>query len=286
MSTQSSSNHHYIIECYARPGLSWSVEKQRAFVTELREVAMQSFGFTHESQLPAYQCLLWPDEAPTGAGLDDKVIAVARERVPPSSKRPGKMLAFNSAVLLPIPGLSVPVLHHGLTCILPSARSYGLTKIFTGHICMQTFLRCAAPRGEKLWITSVACVVSSLGSIAQGFKNVWPSPTHPHTPPTVMHAHIANSIAASPSLRAAMYISPECVYDIEKSVFQGSVQGTVFAKERDDVQYHHRQKEIHRFFESRIDFKRGDEVLQVWSISHVSELLDPLRGRWELSAKL
>jgi len=280
------SDHRYTTECYARPGLSWSIEKQRGFVAELREVAMQSFGFTHESQLPAYQCLVWPDEAPPGGGLEDKVIAVARECVPSSSQHPGKLLAFNSAVLLPIPGLSSPALHHGLTCILPSARSYGLTKIFTGHVCMQAFLRFVVPRGEKLWITSVTCVISSLGSVAVGFRNVWPSPECPHSPPSKTHAHIANSIAGSPSLRAAMYIPPDRVYDADKSIFQGSVKCTVFAKERNDVRYHHRRGDVQKFYDSRLDFERGDEVLQVWNISHINDLLDPLRGRWELSSKL
>jgi hypothetical protein len=102
-----------------------------------------------------------------------------------------------------------------------------------------------------------------------------------------MHAHIANSIAGSPSLRTAMYIPIDCVYDPDLSVFQGSVKGTVFAKEKDDVRYDHRHGETHLFFHSRINFKRGDEVLQVWSISQVNDLLNsPLRGRWDLPAKL
>jgi len=142
-----SPNDDYTIECYIRPGLSWSPEKQREFVAELREVVMGSFGFTHESQLPAYQCL---DETPEGAGLNDKVIVVARERVQWPSDRRGKMLAFNSAVLLSIPRISTPVLHLGLTCILPCARSYGLTKVLTARVVIQTFLRFNALRRNKL----------------------------------------------------------------------------------------------------------------------------------------
>jgi len=267
-----SPNDDYTIECYIRPGLSWSPEKQREFVAELREVVMGSFGFTHESQLPAYQCL---DETPEGAGLDDKVIVVARERVQWPSDRRGKMLAFNSAVLLSIPRISTPVLHLGLTCILPRARSYGLTKVLTARVVIQTFLRFNALRRNKLWITSVACVISSLGSVARGFDNVRPSPEYPHAPPSEMHAHIATFVSSSPGIREAMYISPDCVYDPDKSVFQGSVKGTVFAKERDDEQYHYRHKETQMFYDSRIDWERGDEVLQIWNMSHVNVLLFP-----------
>jgi hypothetical protein len=52
MSSESSQDLHHSIECYTRPGLLWSVEKQHEFIAELRKVAMQSFDFTDESELP------------------------------------------------------------------------------------------------------------------------------------------------------------------------------------------------------------------------------------------
>lgn len=288
-----SPNISYTIECYICPGLSWSLDKQREFVTELREVVIESFGFTDPSQLPAYQCLVWPDGTPEGASLDNKVIAVARERTHFPSKGPGKMLGFNSAVLLPILGLPSPVLHLGLTCIIPSARSYGLTKSFTTRIITLTFLRLTTAHSQKLWITSLACVVSSLGNVAREFDNVWPSPAHPNGPPSEMHAHIAAYIAQSPNLRKELYIPSGCIYDADKSVFQGSVKGTVFSKERNDERYHHRSGEMNKFYDSRIDWERGDEVLEIWNISLTNVvlmplrmLLFPLRGRWGLPAVL
>ena len=293
MARPNSSNIGYTIQCYICPGRSWSLEKQREFVTELREVVMESFGFTDPSQLPAYQCLVWPDETPEGASLDNKVIAVARECTQFPSKGPGKMLGFNSAVLLPIPGISSPVLHLGLTCIIPSARSYGLTKSFTTRIITLTFLRLTALHSQKLWITSLACVVSSLGNVAREFDNVWPSPAHPNGPPSEMHAHIAAYIAQSPKLREEMYIPSGCIYDTNKSVFQGSAKGTVFRKARNDERYHHRSSEMNTFYDSRIDWERCDEVLQIWNLSCTNVLLMPLRvllfplrGRWGLPAVL
>ena len=293
MSRHNLPNINYTIQCYIRPGRSWSLEKQREFVAELREVAMESFGFTDQSQVPAYQCLVWPDETPEGASLDDKVIAVAREHTQFPSDGPGKMLGFSSAVLLPIPGLSSPVLHLGLTCIILSARSYGLTKAFSSRIITLTFLRLTALHSEKLWITSLACVVSSLGNAAQEFDNVWPSPAYPNGPPSGTHAHIAAYIAQNPKLREAMYIPSGCVYDADRSVFQGSVKGTVFRKERKDRRYHHGSKEMNTFYDSRIDWERGDEVLQIWNLSRANVLLIPfrvlllpLRGRWGLPAVL
>jgi len=254
---------------------------------------MESFGFTDQSQLPAYQCLVWPDGTPQGASLDNKVIAVARERIQFPSKGPGKMLGFNSAVLLPIPGLPSPVLHLGLTCIIPSARSYGLTKSFTTRIITLTFLRLTAAHSQKLWITSLACVVSSLGNVAREFDNVWPSPAHPNGPPSEMHAHIAAYIAQSPKLREEMYIPAGCIYDADKSVFQGSVKGTVFRKERNDERYPHRRRAMHPFSALRIDWARGAEVLEIWNLSLTNVLLMPLRvllfplrGRWGLPAVL
>jgi hypothetical protein len=126
-------------------------------------------------------------------------------------------------------------------------------------------------------------VVSSLGSVAQKFDNVWPSPAHPNAPPSEIHAQIADSITRSPSMREAMYIDPDCVYDPGKSVFQGSVKRTVFVKERDDERYHYRHRDTHLFYNSRINWERGDEVLQVCNLSHAT-ILFSLWGR--LGAKL
>jgi hypothetical protein len=285
MSSDSLRDTNYTIKCYIRPGLSWSLEKQRHFTAELRMVAMESFGFTQESQLPAYQCLIWPDETPVGSTLSDKVIAVARAPAQWPSKH-GKMLAFSSAILLSIPKLSGPVLHLGLTCVLPSVRSHGLTKLLISRVCVKTFFCFIVHTREKLWMTNVACVVSSLGSVAQGFDDVWPSPKYPHTPPSDLHAYIANYIARSPTIRKEMFISPDCVYDPAKSVFQGSVKDTVFVKERDDERYRFRNKEVHMFYESRIDWARGDEVLEVWNMSHANLLRFVFTGHCGMSAKL
>ncbi|KIM81132.1 hypothetical protein PILCRDRAFT_502506 [Piloderma croceum F 1598] len=81
-----------------------------------------------------------------------------------------------------------------------------------------TFVRLVALRREKLWVTNLSCVVSSLGSVARGFNNVWPK--YLHTPPSEIHAHIANSITISPRLRKAMYVSLDCKYDQRSSSFK------------------------------------------------------------------
>jgi len=83
-----------------------------------------------------------------------------------------------------------------------------------------------------------------------------------------------------------MFISPDCIYDPEQSVFQGSVKDTIFVKEPNDERYHYRHRKTHDFYDSRINWERGDEVLQVWNIPLADILLIPLRGRRGMSAKL
>lgn len=230
------------IEFYHRPGRTLPELACARLVEQLRRVGAACFP-----ELPDYQCF-------QGTGsLDDKVITVARDIE-------GRVVGFCSAILLDVPGVPA-VMHLGLTCVHPDARGKRLTHRLTSALTVKYMMR-YRPFG-RVWITNVACVLSSIGNVALSFDDVYPSPFA--TAPSVTHLRIARTI--SEQYREAIYIDADAAFDPEHFVFRGSVGGTVFQKRADDTRYHHREKNLNLFYTGLLDFNRGDEIVQVGNYS-------------------
>ncbi len=228
------------VEFLYRPGKTLSVEKQKALVRELRDCAATCFD-----EIPDYQCLRG-----TKHELDDKAISIAW--------RPdGKIAGFCSAALLPVEGKG-DVLHLGLTCVRPDNRSGGLTHTLTSRVLVQYLVRYRP--FSKVWVSNVACVLSSLGNVALHFEEIYPAPSAPARP-SVDHVEIAQAIDYY--YRDKIYIASDSRFDAEKFVFRGSVKETVFQKSDDDQQFFHRDRELNEYYQNLMSFDNGDEVLQV-----------------------
>lgn len=213
-------------------------------IEELRLVAATCFD-----PVPDYQALV-----PRPDALDGKLIALARDRR-------GRLVGFMSAVLIRVEGLG-EVLHTGLTCVRPEARSAGLTH----RLSRALLLSHLAHRGvfSTVWVSNVACVLSSLGNIALHFDDVYPSPFGGDRPAP---AHLAVARAIDVRHRQDIAINSAARFDPDAFVFRGSVEGTGFIKCEDDARFHHRDPTLNRFYTDRMDFGRGDEVLQVGKFS-------------------
>lgn len=230
------------IEFHHRPGRGLEPRARARLVDELRRV-----GAACLPELPDYQCFQGPE------ALDDKVITVARDRA-------GRALGFCSAILLDVPGVPA-VLHLGLTCVHPDARGRRLTHRLTGRLATQYLLR-YRPFG-RVWLSNVACVLSSVGNVATSFDAVFPSPFVDR--PSATHRRIAEAI--DQRYREAIYIHPDAEFDARRFVFRGSVAGTVFQKSPDDTRYHHREAGLNAFYTALLDLDAGDEVVQVGHFS-------------------
>ena len=217
--------------------------KRARLLKELRSVARECFG-----EIPEYQCLL-----KDGSGLADKVIAVARDQH-------GELLGFSSAARLSVPEVG-DVLHLGLTCVSQQARGLGLTHTLSARLLTRVLLT-RSPL-KRLWISNVACVLSSLGNVARHFEEVYPSPYF--RAPSVTHVLIAESI--SRHHRALIAIEPEATFDREAFVFRGSVQGTMFMKSPQDTRYFHRDLNLTQYYLDLMNLNHGDEACQVGWIS-------------------
>lgn len=233
----------YTIQFFHRPGRCWSDDELARFNRELNDIAADCFR-----QVPRYQCLTGNREE-----LKRNVITIARDNR-------GDAVGFCSAVILEVDGYE-NILHLGLTCIKKSARSMGLTHRLTSKLVMLYLFKTSF--FKAIWITNVACVLSSLGNIALHFENVFPSPFG-KADPSPDHLRIAKAI--DEQFRGPVAINPDSVFDERHFVFRGSVDKTVFQKSAKDTRYYHRNPNLTHFYKKRMNFKNGDEVVQVAKI--------------------
>jgi hypothetical protein len=233
-------------------------------VAELRAVAATCF----DGEAPRYQAL-----SGDPAELSRAVIALTRD---PS----GALVAFCSCLLLPVDGVG-DVFHLGLTCVAPAARSLGLTHTLLSRAATGYLLR-HKPFGS-VWVSNVACVLSSVGNVALHFEDVHPSPFRSATP---RPEQLAVARAISAHHRDAIAIDPAAELDEAAFVFRRSVPGTCFEKSATDDRYHHRDARLNGWYAHRMRFVDGDEVVQVGRMSVLGALRHTLaralglRRRW------
>lgn len=249
------SKDSYRIHYLYRPGRRLTEARLNALVAELREVAATCF-----EEIPDYQCLRGTREE-----LSDKVITTAR-------CADGTLAGFCSAVLLPAGKLG-SVLHLGLTCVRPDDRSAGLTHRLMSKAMIGYLLR-RKPL-SRVWVSNVACVLSSLGNVALHFDDVYPSP-HAGQGPSLSHLRIADAIDRY--YRDKIHIDRAAQFDPDHFVFRRSVRQTVFQKEATDRRYRHRQEDLNRYYEGIMQFEEGDEVVQVGHYSLLTGLRYWLRS--------
>jgi len=231
-------------EIMFRPGLRWSETERRSRVAQLREV-----GALCLHPLPQYQLFLGTREE-----LSDNLHIEARG--PDSS-----LAGFCSAVLLDVPGVG-EVLHLGLTCVRPEARGAALTHALSWRLVLRYLLQ--RPPWRRVYVTNVAAVLSSLGNFAVNLVGAYPAPSFRGPVPA---AYLEIARAFDRQYRAKAHIQPQAHWDEAAFVFRGSGRGTAFQKAADDARYHHRDPELTRYYQRRLRFEDGDEMLQVGTIS-------------------
>lgn len=236
----------YELEVLDHPGMTQSVERISSLRSQLCQLGNLCFDL-----LPNYQVF----ESPSDTSFHDKLIVLA--------KKDSEIIAFLSAVVLPVSRLKDPVVHTGLTVIHPRYRKSGVIHSLFAAFFLHLFS--VYPQG--LWLSTLSRIVTSLGHIATYTSDVFPSPQwneeHLSAQPSDTHLHIAREINAKH--RRQMLISPETYFDESAFVFRApkprlsggsSVYADIVLKQD------HRNLKLTRFYR---DLLRGpgDEVLQV-----------------------
>lgn len=232
-----------MIEIYHRPGINMSEMELSQLHQELMSVANECL-----ETIPDYQCL-----SGKKSEYDRLIIAVSRDGE-------NKIDGFCSSYILEAEGLG-NILHLGLTCVGLRARGLGLTHQLTGKVIIHYILKYSFFR--PVWISNVACVLSSLGNVAMHFEDVYPSPFM--KTPNEHHVKMANYI--NDNFRQELYINADADFCEKEFVFKNSVTGTMFEKSAEDSKFHHRNSMLNEFYKGLINFENGDEVLQIGKVS-------------------
>lgn len=237
----------YDLEVLDRPGTTQSAEEISTLRSQLCQLGELCFD-----PLPNYQVFEYPYSSTT---FHDKIIVLARQG--------DEIIAFLSAVVLPISGLKDPVVHTGLTVIHPSHRKSGVIhRLFAGF-----FLHVFSIYPNGLWLTTLSKIITSLGHIATYTSNVFPSPqwneAHPTAEPSDTHLQIAREINAK--YRQTMIVPPEAHFDERSFVFRAQTSrfgGSSSPDAASVFRQDHRNPTLTRFYRDLLQGP-GDEVLQV-----------------------
>ncbi len=232
-----------MIEIYNKPGINLPQTELEKLHQEILEIAKECL-----EDIPDYQCL-----SGKRSEYDRLIIAVSRDET-------NRMNGFCSSYILDA-DKEGKILHLGLTCVSPRSRGLGLTHKLTSKVITTYLLRYSLFR--PAWISNIACVLSSLGNVAMHFEDVYPSPFMKL--PTEHHIRIAKFI--DQNFRHELYINQNATFSPDKFVFEKSVTGTMFEKNKEDTHYYHRDVELNNFYKEMINFTNGDEVLQIGKIS-------------------
>lgn len=236
----------YELEVLDRPGMTQSMEQIFSLRTQLCQLGHLCFD-----PLPNYQVF----ELPSSTSFHDKIIVLAKQN--------GELIAFLSAVVLPISGSKDPVVHTGLTVIHPRNRKSGVIhSLFAAF-----FLHLFSVYPEGVWLSTLSGIVTSLGHIATYTSDVFPSPRwneeHPSAQPSDTHLHIAREINAKH--RRKMLIPPETYFDESAFVFRApkpTLSGSSSVDAENVLKHDHRDLTLTRFYRGLLRGP-GDEVLQV-----------------------
>ena len=234
-----------------RPGLALSPVETTDLVADLRAVAALTLP---ETDL-AYGVL--------GGDVDrlrNCVITIVYQSRPREAARP---VAFNILSLLDVElqGRPISVMHLGLVMVDPAFRGRGLSGTLYGLTCVLMFL---AGQGRPMWISNVSQVPAVVGMVAETFSDVFPSP-RADARRSFDHLMLARQIMARH--RRAFGVGPDAGFDDTAFVITDAYTGGSDAlKKSFDQATPHRLDHYNAFCRTRLDYRRGDDLIQVGRI--------------------
>ncbi len=171
-------------------------------------------------------------------------------------------VAFNAMPMLSVKhgGVDETVLHLGLVMVDPKERSGGLSWILYGLTCFALFLR---KRLRPLWVSSVTQVPAVVGMVAETFSTVYPA--QEGTEQNFTHRHLAHQIMQSH--RSAFGVGNEAGFDLDRQIITDAYTGgSDNLKKTFEMATKHRNEGYNSYCKSALDYRRGDDVLQIGAI--------------------
>jgi hypothetical protein len=234
------------LRLFYRPGRWMTAPQCERLVGELRAVT----AACHGGRPLSYGVLSGSEERLAGA-----VIAVLRDR------RSRRALGFNAMSLLPIDaarGRTEHVLHSGLCMVVPGLQGRGLTRLL---VSLPPVLAFARGGFRPLWVTNVSQVPAAIGVFGEAVARLHPTPDGDQ-PPTSEHLRVAEQLLSRH--RAAFGVGADAEFDARLFVIRNAYTGG-----SDDLKKSwasaplHRDARWNRLCRDRLDYDRGDDLLQV-----------------------
>ncbi len=238
----------FVSRIVERPGLWMGADELEALCAELRQVAATT--------LPAGS-LTYGVFSADRERLKHTILTIVYER------KSGRPVAFNALALmdLQLHGKKARVLHLGLVMVDPEVRSQGLSWVLYGLTCFFLFLR---NQFRPIWISNVTQVPAVAGMVSEIFSDVYPSP-RPGSRRSFSHLLLARQI--SRAQRHVFGVGPEAGFDENEFIFTNAYTGG-----SDDLKKSfadapkHRDPRYNDFCEAKLDYERGDDLLQLGQI--------------------
>ena len=231
-----------------RPARWMGEDELQALSRDLRTVAAQT--------LPA-GALTYGVFAPDGGRLADSIVTVVYDETT------GRPIAFNALALMEVTvaGVATTVLHLGLVMVDPDARGRGLSWVLYGLTCVLLFLRNGL---RPLFVSNVTQVPAVVGMVSETFSDVFP---RLDGGPLRDFRKLQLARAIMGGHRHVFGVGREAEFDEETFVIRNAYTGG-----SDDLKKgfaesaKHRDERFNAFCAARLDYRRGDDVLQIGRI--------------------
>ncbi|TQI75250.1 hypothetical protein FHT98_3027 [Bosea sp. AK1] len=172
----------------------------------------------------------------------------------------GRPIAFNALAQMPLTLAGEPeqVTHLGLVMVDPEVRGRGLSWVLYGLTVLVLFVRGGLrPR----WISNVTQVPGVVGMVCETFSEVYPSPD-PGSRQSFAHLSLARQIMRDH--RHVFGVGPEAGFDEGHSIITDAYTGgSDDLKKSFEQATHHREERYNAFCREKLDYGRGDDVLQL-----------------------
>ena len=238
----------YQVSIYERPGLWMDADAREALSAQLRTIA--------SSTLEAGE-LNYGVFAADQKRLSETTITLVTDR------KTGAPVAFNAlAHMLTHPDhREVEVIHLGLVMVDPDVRSGGLSWILYGMTCVLLFVRAGL---RPSYISNVTQVPAVIGMVSETFSNVAPTPNDPQ-PRDFRKIQIARAIMASH--RYVFGVGEDADFDDTAFIIRNAYTGGSDDLKKTFAQTaKHRDESYNSWCEAVLDYRRGDDVLQIGQI--------------------
>lgn len=186
--------------------------------------------------------------------MEDSIITLV------SRKKDGKPVAFNALAVmqLDLNGKSTDVLHLGLVMVDPDQRSKGFSWVLYGLTCLLLLMRNGF---RRLHVSNVTQVPAVIGMVSETFSEVFPKPGD-KAPKDFLKVLMARRIMASH--RHVFGVGKDATFDEALFVIRNAYTGgSDDLKKTYEQVTKHRDETYNDFCADRLDYVRGDDVLQI-----------------------